>query len=110
MLKQSAGGVVVFSRKEAPSTTAPRSVSQRTRREFRIRSFRLSSSDAEASGTHASSIAKTHPTAVPEIQEKRMLIIELPTQVPARGSACSQTLNLKRYCAIKTIMVNECTH
>ena len=71
-LKQSAAGVVVFSRKEAPSTSAPRLFSQLTRREFRNRSFMFSSSDVEASGTHASSIAKTHPTAAPE--EERMLI------------------------------------
>ena len=68
---------MVFSCKEAPATTAPR-FSQRTRRVFRVRSFRLSSSDVEASGKHASSRAKTHATAAPEFQPKvRMLILRL---------------------------------
>ena len=75
-LKQSAGGVVAFSRKDAPATHVPISSSQRTSREFRGRSPSClnSRSDVEASGKHASSRAKTHPTAAPEIQKERILI------------------------------------
>ena len=73
---------MAFSRKEAPATIVPAPSSQRTRGVFRIRPFWFcNSSDVEASGTHASSRAKTHPTlptAAPEIPKERMLI-ELST-------------------------------
>ena len=74
-LKQPAGGLVAFSSKVAPATNVPAPSSQRTGMEFRNRPFWMfNSSDVEASGTHASSRAKTHPTAAPEIQKEPMLI------------------------------------
>ena len=91
-LKQSAGGVVVFSRKVAPLSNVPVLSSQRTRRVFRIRPFRLNFSSVEASGTHVSSKAKTHPTAVLEIQKERILPIELSTVQSEPTAACSQMI------------------